>query len=362
MSAIIQLDDKNISLEMVKLLLDRLDVNDDMLPRLLMTTSLTCFGKIWPLQEACALGNIELCNYLVGKIDEMPTKFNYQITEQKVFPGFSLLSLLIIPFIDFGSSNIVVIDDEIKLINRIIQSGCNKEIRDSSGKTLLHHAVAVRGINFVERILAESFDNNALDNDGYNLFHAYISGASIISQSDSEIDSTIKLLLRYGVCINSLDNSGLTALYRAIALSNSNAESIVTLMINNGAKPSQSVCRVSEVMQVCRYRSVALVELFCQHGCSLHTIDYSYGMTALLLATMGSNLPVIKYLVNTCGLDINTVDIDNNTCLHIAAMNTNPKQRDATTKLLIRLGANQNAINSFGFTYKRPYPCLPSRR
>jgi ankyrin repeat protein len=71
----------------------------------------------------------------------------------------------------------------------------------------------------------------------------------------------------------------------------------------------------------------------------------------LFSATAGSNLPVIEYLVNA-GLDINAVDNDNDTCLHLAAMLQNPALRKNTIDLLVRLGAKQNLRNKLGYTYK----------
>jgi len=359
-SAIIVLQDKNIALKMAKLILERLDGADDTLPNLFNIKTSTKFGDLLPLQEACVLGKIELCNYFIGKINEMPSKFNYQMTTNSDgFAKFSLLSLLAFAS-RIGNTGTdgprcidIDINDEINLINRIIQSGCNKEIRDSFGRTLLHHAVAFRNINFVERILAESFDFNAVDNDGYNLYHSYVTGSSIKTQSYAEIYSTINLLLRYGLNINSFDNDGITAFGRALSekCSETNAEAIFRALLNNGADPTLTAAPLPVIHVACRTKSVAIIELFRQHGCSLDTISYVNGESVLFSATAGSNLPVIEYLVNA-GLDINAVDNDNDTCLHLAAMLQNPALRKNTIDLLVRLGAKQNLRNKLGYTYK----------
>ncbi len=363
-SAIIKLQDKNIALQMAKLILERLDDAEKTLPNLFNIKSPTNFGDLLPLQEACVFGKIELCNYFIGKINEMPSKFNYQVTTNKEgFPKFSLLSLLVFAS-RIGNTGTdgprcvdIDINDEINLINRIIQSGCNKEIRDSFGRTLLHHAVSFRNINFVERILAESFDLNAVDNDGYNLYHSYVTGPSIKTQSYAEIDSTIKLLLRYGLNINSFDNDGLTAFCKAFTekCSETTAEAIFRAFLNNGAYPTLTAAPVPVIHIACRIKSVTIVELFRQHGCSLDTISHGNGESVLFAATAGANLPVIEYLVNA-GLDIDAVDNDNDTCLHLAAALQNPAARKATVDLLVRLGANQNLRNKIGYKYKELLP------
>ena len=160
------------------------------------------------------------------------------------------------------------------------------------------------------------------DDNGESLLHWAARGGHV---------TTMRLLIRRGCDVDSVDGRGLTPLHWAAALGQTKA---VRELIGNGATKTVVAGEYGTPLHLATLSGhVETVEAMLAEGCPIDVVD-SNGKTFLHWAAYGGHVEVIKVLVGR-GCDVNAVDIDGCTPLYSAAS----FGRTEAVRELIRLGA-----------------------
>ena len=148
--------------------------------------------------------------------------------------------------------------------------------------------------------------------------------------------TTMRLLIRRGCDVDSVDGSGLTPLHWAAAMGQTKA---VRELIRMGATKSVVAGNCGTPLhQAALNGHVETVEAMSVEGCPIDVVD-SNGATVLHFAAQGGHVEVIKVLVGR-GCDVNAVSVDGCTPLHDAA---GCGRTEAVCKL-IKLGATKSVV------------------
>ena len=220
--------------------------------------------------------------------------------------------------------------DNAPLIKFFIKNGCDLNLRDYLGNTLLHAAVAKEAEQSVSVIL-KAADINAKNLAGKTPLHA-AAGAGRLNMAE--------LLLNAKADINASDITGKTPLMDAVQSGN---KPMTKLLLERGASPS-----IQEMYGRTAYHAAAetgdteLIEAVRSAGGNPFARDIQ-GVTPLSLV-LKKNIELIKSVL---GSNINLADSDGNTAIHIAVQNNAPYK---TLAALIDAGYPSDRRNREGFT------------
>ncbi len=204
--------------------------------------------------------------------------------------------------------------DYTEIAKALIVVGADVHSRDSKGWTALM-IVYWSNTKIVKALIAAGADVNAQDNNGWTvLMQASISGCT----------ESVKILIEAGADVNAKDEGENTALWWA-----------------------------------CKFEHLETVKILVDAGTVLrfHNDDYyDNGKTALMQASYGGKLEVVKVLI-AAGVDVNARDNDGTTALMYASISDIQevgwelmKEFIVIVNRLIDAGAEVNAKNDYGTT------------
>ena len=211
--------------------------------------------------------------------------------------------------------------DRVKGVLRLIEAGANLELANKGQMTPLMLAVKSKKTEIVKALLSAGASPDTIDDRGTPLLHSVIS-------CQPEMLAMLDMLIEAGADVNSRNQSGRTAMHRALyghlhvkcldpaeRLLRGGAQ--VNIHDRNGTAPLSGLIHweIKDPGQ-----ALTLLKKF---GADVNIRDQQ-GMTTLLLAAqLGTNPKVMKALLDA-GADPSLVDNRGNTLLHCVAMNMKP--------------------------------------
>jgi len=231
------------------------------------------------------------------------------------------------------------------IVSFIAEKGGDMNARNANGETPLFNAVKADSLTTVKSMLSDSAerkaDINARDYLGNTALHACIrwtafNAAESLLQADSRSNARklinarnlagktalhdaaragnldfIRTLIAAGADCNAVDETGKTALTDALQ---ANRPEAVKLLLDKGASPvMQDMYGRNAYHEAVEFGSVGIITMIRNAGGNPMSRD-SYGHTPLSLAFRKSSETVMAVI----GTNVNLVDSDGNTPLHIA--------------------------------------------
>ena len=217
-------------------------------------------------------------------------------------------------------------EDDVNKLSEIIDDE-NSNVKDKSGKSLLHAAVTGGNIRLVNIIISHSADVNVHDNMGNTPLHL------------SQHIEVIQELLRAGAKIDAANNHGLTPLYGA-------KDDKKELLIKEGAdqfflKKDDSLTPLHYAIKIGNLEMAK--EAILRNDKMLYVADDELKSTLHhAVARNGNNrLDIIELLLNS-GVNVNVKDKFGGTPLHYAC----DKNDLEVVKKIVESGANINSKNN----------------
>ena len=221
--------------------------------------------------------------------------------------------------------------DSTSTLRILLQKGANKEIRDFLGNTPLHACVRYDAKNTAVILISSGIDVNAQNISGKTALHEAARAGKV---------PMVTLLLDNGANINSTDATGKTVLIDSIQ---SNNVELVKLLIGKGASPQiQEMYGRNAYHEAAASGNLEMINVIKNAGGNPLSRD-THGRTPFSLVLDKSDEIILAVLGN----DVNLVDSDGNTPIHIAINN---KASAQIISSLINLGYPVNRRNSLGLT------------
>ncbi|KAI5836982.1 ankyrin repeat-containing domain protein [Morchella snyderi] len=212
----------------------------------------------------------------------------------------------------------------------LLEYGANVDSTDSKGVTALVYA-ARKSAAIVQLLLEKGADANGLDYDGIP--------ALVLAASNGQTE-TVKLLLEYGVNVDSKAPGGETALIYAA----SRFPAVVQLLLEKGADADGLYSNGKPALVLAASNGQAeTVKLLLEYGANVDS-KAPGGETALVYAA--SRFPAIVQLLLEKGADADGLDSIGRPALVVAVFN----EQTETVKLLLEYGANVDSTDSKGVT------------
>ena len=188
----------------------------------------------------------------------------------------------------------------------LLASKPDLSLRDSSGKTALHHAAAQGRVTAVERLLAAGVAVDAGDDRGSTpLIHASKHGHL----------STVDILLRGGAEARLADTSyNETALQWAVQAGHSDVVRRLCPESDVDARGSQGQ---TALLWAAQAGDMASIQALVEAGADLGIVDDEYGQSALSWAAENGALPAVAFLIRA-GADLYTAESHGKTPISFA--------------------------------------------
>lgn len=151
-----------------------------------------------------------------------------------------------------------------------------------------------------------------------------------------------KTLFRNGACINQPDSAGFLPLHYA---SMNGHYEIIQFLLENGSDVTSLLTGYPPLVLAARGGHSQVIQLLSLFGASVDDVGQA-GAPPIVSAAAGCQNSCIETLLSL-GAEINATDIDGNTPLHAAVMQTNCT---STIQLLLLHGANIKISNKSGLT------------
>ncbi|XP_020899126.1 transient receptor potential cation channel subfamily A member 1 isoform X2 [Exaiptasia diaphana] len=146
--------------------------------------------------------------------------------------------------------------------------------------------------------------------------------------------------------INNIDEDGMAALHYAARC---NRVEILKMLLRAGAdidvKGSSKIHAMTPLLCAAKFNAIESSKVLIREGASVSAKN-CYGQTALHHAVRRQNIKIVELLLTEGKMDVNVVDIDKTTALHIAAHVGD----EMSTKLLLFHGIEIKAQDNDGFT------------
>ena len=221
--------------------------------------------------------------------------------------------------------------DNYQGIQQLIKAGAIKNITDNQGNTALHSCARWAANKSCTKLLAAGYDVNAKNQAGKTPL------AEAARQNRIEI---MKQLISKGANVNSQDVIGKSVLMDAIQCKNPVA---ATILLQKGADPTiVDIYGRNAFHEATTTELEELISIMQKTGTSPLSTDL-HGKTPFGIIIRKDE----KLLQTTLGTNLNIVDINNNSPIHIAVIENAPI---SVFEFLIKRGYNLNAKNNLGKT------------
>jgi len=227
-------------------------------------------------------------------------------------------------------------DKKERVVKLLISLGANVNTKDEQGRTALMEAARNRNEKMIQLLI-----NNGADVRNST---ALIDAVGGYSYDDHKKERIVMMLIRSGANVNTKDEWDRTALMEA---ARNGCESIVQLLIDNGADVKNSTALISAVG--CygndEDKKERIVMLLIRSGANVNAKD-KQGRTALMEAARNGCETIVPLLIN------NGADVKNSTALidAVESYGNDEDKKERIVMLLIRSRANVNAKDEQGRT------------
>lgn len=253
---------------------------------------------------------------------------------------------------------------DIKLIDVLISAGCELDFKDTAERSLLHHVVQTfyrqvpagmseseLKVNYINHLISAGLDVNEKMIDGQTALH--------IAVGKSNNGQVIQALLDNGAEANAADNKGRSAFYNVLVEQQSlELYSIMREYATPDFEPgdeNEEPLFFAFTQAVSSYSdsNLELLALLLEDGAPLDQEGLHYGesRTAFQSILECPDVKPLKIVLETIEPDVNGIDSNGNTALHIVCgVNLNFEAHRATAlykkaKLLIKAGADADLSN-----------------
>jgi ankyrin repeat protein len=152
-------------------------------------------------------------------------------------------------------------------------------------------------------------------------------------------------LIRQGANVNEIDTTGYLPIHYACS---GGSVAVAKLLLDFGSDATSYLSGVAPIAIAARNGHNDIVRLLLSAGVSPEETGDA-GTPPVVCAAMNCNITCVESLL-TGGGNINAVDIDGNTALHVAAMHVGPSNPSDMIRLLMIRGANTKITNKKGNT------------
>jgi ankyrin repeat protein len=240
-------------------------------------------------------------------------------------------------------------DNAVAIIKLLLKHGADPNALDMHKNPLLTYAISFSSEAIVKALLEDSRTNiKVLDPNGNSPL------ILAVTRSDWDEDNAlalIKLLLKHGADPNALDIHKNPLLTYAICFS---SEAIVKALLedsrtnikvldSNGNSPLISALMRSDSDED---NAVALIKLLLKHGADPNALDI-HKNPLLTQAIRFHREAIVKTLLEDNRTNIEILDLNGNSPLMLAMLYPDEGQAVSLVKLLLKSGANPNALNIF---------------
>lgn len=227
--------------------------------------------------------------------------------------------------------HMAVLRNKVEFVDLFLRRKAFLDMKDKFGQTALSCAVYCGWTTIINRLFERKADPNVTDKEGMSLLHWAVRSSK---------KTLVKRLLQEKVDISTVTRKGYTALHIAIYCDKTVDQSIISLLLNNGANPYLKNCEEkSPFHDAVHHDKIECVQLLLRHYTPKDTRNRD---TALFEV---SSVHMLEKLVEA-GLDINVKDRHGRTVLHNMASNGDPEW----VGLLLRNGVNVNEKSDEGLT------------
>ena len=246
----------------------------------------------------------------------------------------------------------LLLDDAVRLADRLIARGAKVNIAGERGNTPLHYAFDAK---MAELLLARGADVNARNEKGETPLHAvaYLNHPAppgIHSPSRREASArqaeAARVLIEHGADINAVYQDGVTPLQAAVITGNVDVAKQL-IVAGAGVNPQEQPAGMKNPLLHRAIQSPDMVKLLLAAGADVRargSNDYT-PLHEACSQTGGDNVKTVITLLIAAGANVNAASSsDGNTPLHKAAYSGNIE----AVRLLLESGANVNAINAEG--------------
>ncbi len=197
--------------------------------------------------------------------------------------------------------HIAIEKEDIILLQKTLDAGADKDVKDRQGYTALHRAIQVGITHAMEIFLARGCDANIANKEGWTpLFTAIFGNSTVI---------IIEKLLRHGASVNYKDLNNVNPLQ--LALEKGQAD-VILLLLENGATAGISLAAEMGTIEVVQ----KLIETMIEDD--INKKD-DKGETALHKACAKNKLDIVQYLIENGAL-VNIVNVFGRAPLHTALL------------------------------------------
>lgn len=244
--------------------------------------------------------------------------------------------------IDAHTGNTLLIDavkrGNLSDVERLLEAGANPDLCSIEQKTPLHYAMRL-GFADIATALLEAEASFAKDDlNGETAFFDAL-------RSDNP-DQMINLLLDHDVDANIPDNKGRIPLHEAVTLDDTRLSDTTLLrLIAASNLEHKNNDGYTSLMVACKHGDDRAIRATLKTYTELKIADTDLN-TILHLAAENTRLTDAEFLIRRAGSLVNSLNINNDTPLHLALRHKNR----AFAEALLHNGAYLNSVNKFGYT------------